>query len=808
MFIVLWIAALALGLAALAYWRMGMLWVALGGGVYLAVSAAMKPVPVSLLVLAAIPYLLIALPLAIVPLRRALISRRLLALFKKALPPLSTTEREALEAGSVWWDGELFSGRPDWEKLLTTPAPALTEEEQAFLDGPVEKLCQMVNDWDITQERLDLPPEVWRFIKENGFFGMIIPKEHGGLGFSALAHSAVVMKLASRSVSAAVTVMVPNSLGPAELLLHYGTEEQKNHYLPRLAAGEEVPCFALTGPEAGSDASSIPDRGVVCRGTFDGKEVLGIKLNWEKRYITLGPVATVLGLAFRLYDPDHLLGHQDDIGITLALIPTATAGVDIGERHFPLNQAFQNGPNRGRDVFIPLDWVIGGAQRVGQGWRMLMESLAAGRSISLPALSTGGGKLVCRATGAYARIRRQFRTPIGRFEGVEEALTRMAVHTYVMDAARVMTAGAVDRGEKPAVISAMVKYHLTERMRQAVNDAMDVQGGSAICMGPRNFIARMYQAIPISITVEGANILTRSLIIFGQGAVRCHPFVYKEMQAVNDSDAKRGLRDFDHAFFGHVGFTLSNAVRALWLGLTGARWARVPVTGALKRDYQHLTRLSAAFALSADIAMLVLGGALKRKEKLSGRFADVFSHLYLASAVLKRFEDQGRPEDDRPLVEWALADAKSTIEGRLTAIYRHLPQRWLGRALRWWVFPTGLSFQPADDRTGHYAAALLLSPSEARDRLTAGVFVPTDENEAVARLDRALALVGEAETVEKKLREAVRSGTLVATPLDALVSAGERAQVITAEEAALWRRFEALRREIIAVDAFKPEALI
>ena len=561
-------------------------------------------------------FVALAIPLNVPYLRRKFISNRILAEFRSSMPSMSKTEREALEAGTVWWEGELFSGRPIWKKFFAYPTPTLTDEERAFLDGPVQELCKMLNDWQITEELHDLPPHVWQFIKDNRFFGMIIPKRYGGLEMSAYAHSSVVMKIASRSVTAAVTVMVPNSLGPAELLLHYGTEEQKNYYLPRLAAGDEVPCFALTGPEAGSDASSITDKGVVCKGQVDGQETLGIRLNWDKRYITLGPVATVLGLAFKLHDPDHLLGDQEDLGITCALIPTNTPGINIGRRHAPLNIAFQNGPNWGKDVFIPMDFVIGGLSQVGHGWRMLMESLAAGRSISLPALSTGAGKLVCRATGAYAHIRKQFKTPIGRFEGVQEALARMAGYSYMMDAARIHTAGAVDLGEKPSVASAIVKYHLTESMRKVVNDAMDVQGGSGICMGPRNLIGRMYQAIPISITVEGANILTRNLIIFGQGAIRCHPYVQKEMLAAADFDKERGAKTFDYALLGHMGFLVRNAARSLFIGLTGARLVMVPLSSSARHYCQQLGRMSSAFALVADVAMMILGGSLKRREML------------------------------------------------------------------------------------------------------------------------------------------------------------------------------------------------
>lgn len=747
-------------------------------------------------------FVLLAVPLNLAPLRRRLISDHLLRLFRAIMPAMSQTEREALEAGTVGWDGELFSGRPRWKKLRAWPAPALSAAEQAFLDGPVEELCRRLDDWRITHEDYDLPPEMWRFIKDQGFFGMIIPRRYGGLEFSALAHSAVVMKIASRSMTAAVTVMVPNSLGPAELLLHYGTEQQKSYYLPRLARGEEIPCFALTAPDAGSDAASMPDNGVICRGSFQGKDIIGIRLNWEKRYITLGPVATVLGLAFKLYDPDHLLGDKEDLGITLALIPTHTPGISIGRRHMPLNAAFQNGPNRGTDVFIPLDWIIGGPERIGQGWRMLMETLAAGRSISLPALSTGAGKLACRATGAYARVREQFKAPIGYFEGVEEALARMAATAYMMDAARLVTASAVDRGERPAVISAIVKYQLTEAMRRVINDAMDVQGGSGICMGPRNLLGRAYQALPISITVEGANILTRSLIIFGQGAVRCHPFVLKEMQAVADVDPRRASKNFDRALFGHVGFTLSNAARALFLGLTGARLSPAPAAGGVRRYYQHLTRMSAAFALTADVAMLTLGAALKRKEKLSGRLADALSHLYLASTVLRHFQDQGQLEADLPLVQWSCENALHRVQLGLDGVLHNLPNRFVARALRLLVFPLGKPYAPPQDALGHAVAQRVLEPSEARDRLTAGIFAPAGPDEPLGRLEDALRKVINSSDAEHKLRHAIKHGQLTDAPLDKLLDQALQRGIIDAREAALMRDAEAARKEVIRVDDF------
>lgn len=743
----------------------------------------------------------LALVLNLRSLRLNLLTRPLFGLFQRMLPPLSNTEREALEAGTVGWDGELFSGDPDWQQLFDLPQPALTEAEQTFLDGPVEELCGMLDDWRIVEFDKDLPPAVWRFLQDERFFGMIIPPEYGGLGFSALAHSAVIMKIASRSITAAVTAMVPNSLGPAELLLHYGTQAQKDHYLPRLASGEEIPCFALTGPEAGSDAAAMPDRGVVCKSQFDGQEIVGIRLNWEKRYITLGPVATLLGLAFKLEDPEHLLGEREDLGITLALIPTDTPGITIGSRHVPLDMPFMNGPNWGRDVFIPLDWIIGGAERAGQGWRMLMESLGVGRSVSLPALSTGAGKLACRATGAYARIRRQFRVAIGQMEGVEEALTRIAGLTYQLEAARSLTCAAVDRGEKPAVLSAIVKYSATERMRQVLNDAMDVQGGSGICLGPRNLLGRPYQAIPIGITVEGANILTRTLIVFGQGAIRSHPYVLKEMQAVADPDRAAGLHAFDEAFFAHVGFTISTGVRVLISGFTGGRLLRMPDRGN-RRILQRLTRLSSAFVVTADTAMLVLGGNLKRKEKLSGRLADILSNLYLASAVLKQFADRGRPAEEQSLVDWCCAESIRVIETAFAEFFRNFPNRPVAWLLRLATFPLGIRPAAPSDRLGHQVAAVLMTPSPTRDRITAGMFLPRAENEPLGRIDAALVKVLAAEPVEKKLRAAQRTQELTGTTAVELLAAAVAAGIISSEEAEILEQAEAARTDVIRVDDF------
>ncbi len=737
------------------------------------------------------------------PLRRVVLGAPLLALFRKILPQVSQTEQEALDAGTVWWEGDLFSGKPDWNKLLAFPKPTLTAEEQAFLQGPVEELCVMLNDWQITHEVYDLPPRGWQFIKDQGFLGMIIPKHYGGKGYSALAHSEVVMKLFTRSVTAAVSVMVPNSLGPAELLLHYGTDAQKDHYLPRLANGLEMPCFALTSPEAGSDAGGIPDFGIVCRGEWEGKaNVLGIRLTWEKRYITLGPVATLLGLAFRLYDPDHILGSVDDIGITLALIPTKTPGVHIGRRHLPLNAVFMIGPNWGKDVFIPIDCIIGGVDYVGQGWKMLMNCLAAGRSISLPASGVGIAKLCALTTGAYGRVRNQFKVAVGRLEGVEEAIARIGGNTYIMDATRVMTAGAIDLGEKPSVVSAIVKYHLTERGRQVINDAMDVHAGKGICMGPSNYLARLYQNSPIGITVEGANILTRSLIIFGQGAIRGHPYVLKEIVATQEPDQAKALVDFDAAFFGHVSFVVSNFARALWLGFVRGHFVSVPGDAHVRRYYQQLTRLSSGFALMADAAMFVLGGSLKRRERLSARLGDILSQLYLASAALKRYADQGCPADDRPLLDWSIQDALHKAQVAFYGLFDNLPNRAAAFVLRNVIFPHGKEFAAPRDQLGQAVVRILLEPGDARDRLTAGVFVPQDPDEPLAALEAALHAVIAAEPVEAKLRAAVKAGVISAKFADELAAQALARGVISHAEAAALEAAKTLRRKVIMVDDF------
>ena len=745
----------------------------------------------------ALVLLALVLVLFVPPIRRAVLTRALMPMLASTLPRMGETERIALEAGTVWWEADLFGGRPRWKRLLDFKPAALSEKERAFLAGPVETLCGMLDDWDVLQTG-DLSPEAWEFLKKHRFFGMIIPEEYGGLGFSALAHSAVITKLSSRSVTAAVTAMVPNSLGPAELIHRYGTTEQKHHYLPKLATGEEIPCFALTEPEAGSDATAQHSFGVVCRGTFEGRETLGMRLTWNKRYITLAPVATVLGLAFKLRDPERLMGGEVDLGITCALLPARVPGVELGERHDPLGVPFQNGPTSGKDVFVPLDYIIGGPAMAGKGWRMLMDCLAAGRGISLPSLSAGAAQLSARTVSAYANVREQFGLPIGRFEGIEEPVARIAGQTYLLDAARRLTLGAIDAGEKPAVVSAIVKRYLTEGMRQVVNDAMDVQAGAAISRGPRNILAGAYASLPVGITVEGANILTRSLIIYGQGAIRCHPYVQREMAAI----AARDLAAFDKAFFGHLGHTITTAVRASVMAWTGARFAGSPVGGAAGPWFGRLARQSAAFALISDFAMVTLGGTLKRRERISGRLADALAWMYLSSATLKRFVDDGQPRRDRPFFDWAAAHAAQQVDHALLGVLANLPNRPVAWVLRAKLFPFGSGSKAPNDRVGEAAARALLSDREARDHLTADVFQAPAGEPGLGRLEAAYRKVTEASSVEKKIKDAVRARKLAVAEGNGLLDEALRAGVITEPERNLAREAAAARNDVIQVDAF------
>jgi acyl-CoA dehydrogenase len=728
--------------------------------------------------------------------RRDTITKPIFSWARGVLPSMSDTEREALEAGDVWWDADLFTGNPDWAKLLSNPPATLTEEEKAFLNGPVDELCAMLDDWKINWEWRDLPPEVWDYIKQKKFFGMIIPKEFGGLGFSPYAHSEVVRKISTRSLAAAVTVMVPNSLGPGELLMRFGTKEQQDRWLPRLADGRDIPCFGLTSPEAGSDAASMIDSGVICKGTFEGQEVLGLKLNWHKRYITLGPVATLLGLAFKAYDPDHLVGPQDELGITVALIPTHLAGVSIGQRHLPSMQVFQNGPNWGKDVFIPLDYIIGGKERLGQGWKMLMTALAAGRGISLPSLSAAGAAFAARTTGAYARIREQFGISISKFEGIEEPLARIAATAYQLDAARRLTCAALNQGHHPAVISGIMKLHATERMRIAIDDAMDIHGGKAVIDGPQNYLGTYYRSVPVGITVEGANILTRNLIVFGQGAIRAHPYLLDEMNALRDDDHARGLDAFDKAFWAHVGHTFTTLFRAWGRSWSFGLFAPAPDAGDATPFFRQLSRYSSAFALCADMALLTLGGALKRKEMLSARFGDVLSELYLLSAALKRWEEEGRQKDDFAALAYCMAAGVRTIENRLAEICANMPNRFVGWLLKFIVQPFGARVLGPSDRVVQACAQLIVEPSAARDRLTADLS-HVDDDGGRARLEKAFLLVTGTEEIAKRMHaahlrdpaEAVKKGIITQSEADRLAAAHEAVA------------------KVIEVDDFAPEAL-
>ena len=728
--------------------------------------------------------------------RRDFMSKPIFALARNVLPPMSDTEREALEAGDVWWDADLFTGNPNWSKLLNYAPAVLTDEEKAFLNGPVDELCAMLDEWKIFWEWRDLPHEVWDFIKRKKFFGMIIPKEFGGLGFSPYAHSEVVRKLSSRSLTAAVTVMVPNSLGPGELLMRFGTKEQQERWLPRLADGRDIPCFGLTSPEAGSDAASMIDSGIICKGTFEGREMLGLKLNWHKRYITLGPVATLLGLAFKAYDPDHLIGEVDELGITVALIPTHLPGVSIGRRHLPAMQVFQNGPNWGRDVFIPLDYIIGGRERLGQGWKMLMTALAAGRGISLPSLSAAGAAYAARTTGAYARIREQFGISISKFEGIEEPLARIAGTAYLLDGARRLTCAALNEGHHPAVISGIMKLQATDRMRIVIDDAMDIHGGKAIIDGPQNYLGNLYRSVPVGITVEGANILTRNLIVFGQGAIRAHPYLLDEMNALRDDDRERGLDAFDRAFWKHVGHTFTNLFRAWGRSWSFGLFAPAPDASDATRFYRQLSRYAAGFALAADLALLTLGGALKRKEMLSARFGDILSELYLLSGALKRWQDEGRQRDDFAALEWCMANGFRTIESRLAEICANLPNRLVGALLKFFLQPFGARVLGPSDRVVHQCAQLVLEPSAARDRLTSDLSHVADDG-GQARLEKAFVLVASTEEISKRLHaarlrdvnEAVKKGVITQSEAERLAAAHEAVA------------------KVIDVDDFAPEAL-
>lgn len=753
----------------------------------------------------ALTYAVLILALVVGPVRRLALMRPMLSYFRSVLPPLSETEQAAIDAGTVSWERQIFSGDPNWQELDDLPAPSLSQEEQAFLDGPVEQACAMIDDWKISQEDYDLPPELWSFLRNNGFFGMILPRAYGGLEFSAYAHSCVVLKMASRSIPVGVTTMVPNSLGPGLLLLEYGTEEQRDYYLPRLARGEEVPCFALTEPQAGSDAAGMTSHGVVCQREVDGEQVLGIELNWSKRYITLAPVATLLGLAFKLYDPDHLLGNKEDLGISVALIPTSTPGVEIGARHMPLNTPFMNGPVRGENVFVPVDHLIGGAERAGQGWRMLMECLSDGRGISLPSLSAAAGKSCSRFTGAYARVRKQFSASIGDFEGVQEALAVIAGNTYLMDAVRSMTAATVDAGEKPAVASAIAKYHLTERMRDVVNAAVDIHGGSAICMGPRNPLGRTYQAIPISITVEGANMVTRNLIIFGQGSVRAHPWVLKEMEAANEENQRKGLRDFDLAICGHATMFIGNLARSCFGSLSLKIFGQEAVNSKAAEHYRKLAHLSARFAVLSDLSMLRFGGALKRFEFYSALLADLFSALYIGSAALKHFENRGASDEDLPLLDWVMQDCYDSFSRAASDILANRPWGILSPAIRYVLYPLGIPGTPRNRQREKQLARIITTSSPLRDSLVEGIYQSQDDADIAARMEKAFEVVQRASDAERKFRKLEKTLDSWDVNFEMRLQEALDKDLLTQGEVDLLKEAQALRLDIIQVDEFAAE---
>ncbi len=751
-------------------------------------------------------FAVIAIPLNVADIRKQYITKPLLTIFKGIMPEMSNTEQEAIDAGTTWFEAELFRGTPDWKKLHNYPKPRLSPEEQAFLDGPVEVVCRMTDDWQTTHELADLSPEVWQYLKDNKFFAMIIKKQYGGLEFCAYAQSRVLQKLSSVSSVLSSTVGVPNSLGPGELLQHYGTKEQQDHYLPRLVKGDEIPCFALTSPEAGSDAGAIPDFGIVCRGEFNGEEVLGMRLTWNKRYITLAPVATVLGLAFKLQDPDHLLGEQEDLGITCALIPTDIDGVITGRRHFPLNVPFQNGPTQGDGVFVPLDFIIGGPEMAGQGWRMLVECLSVGRAITLPSNSAGGIKSLALATGAYSRIRRQFKISIGKMEGVEEALARIGGNAYLMDAVTTMSTGAIDLGEKPSVISAISKYHLTEKMRNCVADAMDIHGGKGVCMGPGNYIARGYQGAPVAITVEGANILTRSMIIYGQGAIRCHPYVLAELAAANNEDEQQALNDFDHALFGHVGFAISNICRSVWFSFTGSYALSAPYNDETRRYYQLMTRFSSNLAMLSDIAMLTLGGDLKRRERISARLGDILSFLYLASATLKRYNDEGRQSADLPFLQWALEDSLYNIQQAISELISNFPNKIVAKMLTAIILPLGCNLKKPSDATDHKVAKLMQYHNESRTRLGQGQYLTREPENVLGQLEQTLEDIITCEPIFDKICRELGE-KLPFYNLDIVAEKGLSANIISQEEADLLIATEIKRKITINVDDFDSDYL-
>ena len=734
--------------------------------------------------------------------RRIRVSRPLFEWYKRILPSLSKTEREAIDAGTVWWEGELFSGDPNWKKLLSMGPPTLSAEEQAFINGPVEELCRMVDSWKINYEWATIPEEIVEFIKRKKFLGIIIPKEYGGLDLSASAQVAVLSKMFGISSVVANFVSVPNSLGPAELLLKYGTDEQKQYYLPRLASGEDIPCFALTAPLAGSDATSIPDTGIVSKGLWRGKEIIGMRLSFDKRYITLAPVATIVGLAFKLRDPEHLIGEIDNYGITCALIPRDTEGLEIGNRHFPIGEPFLNGPVRGQDIFVPLEFIIGGQEMTGKGWRMLVNCLSAGRAISLPSISNCLAMRALAGSSAYSRIRRQFNLPIAQFEGIQKPLARIAGLTYIINAACRCTAQAIDMGEKPAVASSILKYHCTEMARQITLDALDIHGGKAIVKGPKNYLSYGFESAPVAITVEGANIMTRSLMIFGQGATRCHPYVLKELMLGQKEATKQSVNDFDELIFDHIGFAHQNGARAFVHAITGSMFTNVLIDSPVRRYYQYLSRFSAAFALITDAAMLTMQASLKRKEMISARLGDLLSMTYLASMALKYYEDSGCPEDELPLVEWSCQYLLNKYQSAMHEILQNFPYYLIALKLKFLIFPLGQRFDAPSDELEKCIADLFTSDTQTRKRLLSDVYDTPLLTNPLGFVNELFLKSTEVAPLEKKMRDAVKAGKVTDLLGADLINAAEQADVLNQEEAAQLRKYDALVMEVINVDEF------
>ena len=741
-------------------------------------------------------------------LRRDMLSKPFLGMFKKMLPPLSETEKEAIDAGTVWWDGQLFSGNPNWNSLLRIEKPALSEHEKAFIDGPVTELCRMADAWKVNHDWNVIPEYIIQYVRDNGFLGMIIPRQYGGLEFSAVAQSEVLVKLSNTGAAITYLVAVPNSLGPGELLVKYGTEEQKDFYLPRLSSGKEIPCFALTAPLAGSDATSIPDTGVVCRGMWEGKEIIGMKLNFSKRYITLAPIATLVGLAFKLQDPDHLIGDVDDYGITCALLPRDTEGMKIGRRHLPIGDAFLNGPIEGEGVFVPLDYIVGGTEMAGKGWRMLVNCLSVGRCITLP---TGGAAYAKRAilgTSAYSSLRKQFGVPLKNFEGVQKPLARMAGLGYIVNAARIHTIQSIDNGEKPSVPSAITKYHCTEMGRQCAIDAMDIHAGKAVMKGPKNYVASGYESVAVAITVEGANILTRNLMIFGQGATRSHPYVLREMELAQQESSDEVIAEFDDVLFKHIGYSITNAVRALSFALTGSRIAGNPGHQTLAPYYAHLTRFSAAFALIADVSMLSLQSRLKFMEMLSARMGDLLSNLYLASMVIKHYENEGCPEEDFPIVQWALEYLLHEYQQAFKGIVENYPNRILAHALKLMVFPAGMHFTLPGDKLEKKVVEVITRDSEARERLTAGLFMEDADNNPLAHVNKVFLDSLGLEPINAKVRQAVKEKRIPKLQGLELIKAAHVAAVISDTEQNQLKGFHERLMSVIHVDDFDELDLI